>query len=70
MSKEFIFIPKVGDTTKDCYLHGATSLDHIGNEGIIEFVGSDYFILRDTDKYCPLIIRKESYWVIGEGDFE
>ena len=64
----FNFVPQVGLRTNDCYVHGI-NYDNIGNEGIIEFVGKDYFILRDLSTDKPLVIKGSSYWVIEKDDF-
>ncbi len=63
------FIPVIGRTTPDCYLHGIGTEDDIGCIGQIEYVGTDYFVLRNkyTDK--PMLVVESEYWCIEEGDF-
>lgn len=64
-----VFEPKVGLKTDDCYLHGINRNDDILDEGVIEHVGVDYFILRNKNKDIPLFVPEDSYWVIDEKDF-
>jgi len=61
--------PQIGDITNDSYLHGIGSLDNIGHKGAIEFVGRDYFILRDLDNDEVILVEEKSYGFIYEGDF-
>lgn len=68
--ENFNFTPQVGMITNDCYLHGINDLENICNRGQIEFVGRDYFILRDLSRDKPLFIAKESYGFIEENDFK
>lgn len=63
------FRPEIGLKTSDCYLHGINDLDDILCDGVIEFVGRDYFILRNTSKDKPLFVSNDQYWCIEEYDF-
>lgn len=65
----FNFIPQIGEKTNNCYLHGIGRLDNIGHKGAIEFVGRDYFILRDLDNDEVILVEKESYGIIDSYDF-
>lgn len=65
----FKFEPKVGMITLDSYLHGIGDNEHICCKGVIEHVGTNYFILRVEDKEHPLFITSNSYWCIEKQDF-
>ncbi len=63
------FNPKIGMVTNDCYLHGIGRNQDICCRGTIEFVGKDYFILRNESRDYPTLVNKEQYWVIEPQDF-
>lgn len=63
------FKPQIGSTTNDAYLHGIGRLDNIGHKGSIEFVGRDYFILRDLDNDEAIFVTEDSYGFIDPYDF-
>lgn len=66
---EFKFVPQIGMKTDDCFLHGIGENEDIINDGVIEFVGRDYFILRNTYRDKPIFVSKDSYPFIEESDF-
>jgi hypothetical protein len=68
-TKNFVFVPLVGMRTNDCYLHGNGLLRNSGNKGFIEYVGKDFFVLRDEYHDTPLLVEQSEYWVITENDF-
>ena len=66
------FKPEVGLITDDCYLKGCTDLCNMSDKGVIEYVGRDYFILRNLNSGFPLFIENESesnYPYIKQKDF-
>jgi hypothetical protein len=63
-----MFKPQVGLKTNDSYLHGiGEELETIGEEGIIEAVGKDWFVYRCNNK--PILVEKKDYDCIEENDF-
>lgn len=67
---EFKFVPQIGMVTNDSFLHGIGENEHICQEGRIEFVAQDYFILRIVDIKEPILVYKDRYWCIEENDFK
>lgn len=65
----FKFRPEIGLKTNDCFLHGIGELEDISNPGAIEFVGSDYFILRNIYRNKAIMVEENSYGFIEENDF-
>jgi len=66
---KFKFQPVFGMKTNDSYLHGIGENEDICQEGRIEFVAKDYFILRKENGKA-MFVDESDYWVIGEKDFE
>lgn len=64
-----MFRPEIGMKTKCCYLYGVNPIDSMGNKGVIENVGKDYFILRDEYLDIPYMVEINNYSVFSETDF-
>lgn len=63
------FKPEIGLKTNNCYLHGIGRMEDMFDKGVVEYVGIDYFILRNIEINQPIFVSKDSYWVIDESDF-
>jgi len=66
---DFNFTPSIGMRTNDCYLHGIGCNENIHNNGEIDYVGDNYFVLIDRVLNQPILVNESSYWVIEENDF-
>src|SRR5579872_7487364 len=60
--KEEFFIPKIGMKTNDCLLRGIGDKDGFQCAGYIDYVGEDYFILRNIVNRSVFLIS-ELYYV-------
>jgi hypothetical protein len=67
--EDFEFVPVAGLKLSNCFLHGAGNEDLMGPEGIVEYVGPDYFILRpEREGESPMLILEKNYWAIDKDD--
>ena len=58
--------PTTGMRIRDCYLGGVGGSEHIGNRGVVEYVGSDYMIVRDETLKKPIFVSEEQYYCVRE----
>jgi hypothetical protein len=66
---KFQFQPRMGMLTRNCYLHGIGQHENIGSNRVIEYVGVDYFVLRDMKWNKPILVLQSEYGYIEEDDF-
>lgn len=57
------FVPKVGMRCKSSYFRGVTDIEYIDLSGMIEYIGTNFFQLRLSNRDV-LIIKDKYYWAI------
>lgn len=67
--KDNAFVPCVGMVCKDLHIRGITGSEYIGVSGFIEYVGTNYFLVRIDGCKEILIIKSCNYPYIPEGKF-
>ena len=58
--------PHIGLKIRDCYMSGVGGLDNIGDSGVVEHVGIDYMIVRNTERNEPIIVMEPQYYNLDE----